>query len=169
MPTATRFKKTYLKYRLVQLHQRNGFTQATIFASTKGCIPRGTHPRQLFFFSHEPPLRPEDVGVWAPDILGTPDSVETLTNFGTAGDEVSVDLVSAVGYALEAQPRKRWPHAQPLTDDSCEIRQSLCLGPGDGLADTGARFADLSDEGHVGRWRGHEGKQGHAECVGGRV
>lgn len=85
------------------------------------------HVFQYVSLSDEPPLRPKDVGVRAPNYLGASDSVEALANLCAAGDEIAVEVVTLRGYGLEAKTADWWPHAEAFADDGLEVGQRLCL------------------------------------------
>lgn len=128
---------TYLKNGLVQLHQGNRLPETRILAVPEMGVDSVYHVFQSISLSDEPPLRPKDVGVRAPDCLGAPDSVKTLTNLCASGDEIAVEVVTLGGHGLEAKAADWRPHAETFADDGLEVRQRLGLGPGDGGADGG--------------------------------
>lgn len=127
------------------------------------------HVFQSVSLSDEPPLRPKDVSVRAPDCLGSSDSVKTLANLCAAGDEIPVEVVTLRRYGLEAEAANWRPHAEAFADDGLKVGQRLDLRPGNGGADSGGGAADFVDEGNVCWWGGDEGEESHAEGVGGGV
>lgn len=121
----------------MQLHQGNRLPETRVLAVPEMSVDSVYHVFQSVSLSDEPPLRPKDVGVWAPDCLGASDSVETLANLCASGYEIAVEIVTLGGYGLEAESADWRPHAESFADDGLEVGQGLGLCPGDGGADGG--------------------------------
>lgn len=126
-----------LKNGLVQLHQRNWFPKTRVLAVPEMGVDSVYHVLQSISMSHEPPLRPKDVGIRAPDCLGASNSVETLANLCAAGDEIAVEVVTLGGHGLEAEAADWGPHTETFADDGLEVGQRLGLCPGNGGAGGG--------------------------------
>lgn len=153
----------------MQLHHGNRLPETSILAVAKMRVHGVCHFLESLFRAVEPPLWAKDVGVGAPDGFGASDAVEALADFRTAGDEEAVDAVAFGRDRLEAEAADGRPHAETFADDSLQVWEGLCLGPGDGGADGGRDAADFVDEGVV-SWRGgDEGEERHSEGVGGRI
>lgn len=121
----------------MQLHQGNGLPETRVLAIPEMGVDGVCHVFQSVSLSDEPPLRPKDVGVRAPNSFRASDSVKALANLCAAGDEIAVEVVALGGYGLEAEATDWRPHTEAFTDDGLEIGQRLGLRPGNGGVDGG--------------------------------
>lgn len=98
------------------------------------CIHGCYHVVENTALGIQPSPRPENVRILPPDSFGSSNTMETLTDFGATGDEVAVNVVSLRGHCLETESSYGCPEAKSLADNGLQVRESLCFGPADWLA-----------------------------------